>query len=155
MKNKFYLTCKEYVDKFENKKISLDKFYLKKRYPTNTNRKILYIKNYMFPINFFVDEMLLSKFKSKKYKNINNFFGIKLNKLNLNSNNIEAFNIENFFKLIKPILINEIKKKNYVDNLGIDKKRTLRFLRANLLNEKDKWFLLRILNLILYINLNK
>ena len=109
----------------------------------------------MFPINFFVDEILLNKFKSKKYKNINNFFGTKLNKSNLNSNNIEAFNIENFFKLIRPILMNEIKKKNFVDNLGIDKKKTLRFLRENLLNEKDKWFLLRILNLILYVNSNR
>ena len=46
-----------------------------------------------------------------------------------------------------------MKLKKLFDNLGIDKKRTLRFLRANLLNEKDKWFLLRILNLILLYKL--
>lgn len=151
LKEDFYKICIIRQNQIKKKKIKLRQFYLKSRYPYNSNRKNNYLKNYIFPINFLVDENLYKNFLEdtsnyKKYFHVN----IKRTK----QNNVEAFNIDNFFKIIKPFLI---KNLNILSNyeIFIDVKKTIYFVKNNLLDKRDKWFLLRILNLILYINIIK
>ena len=64
---------------------------------------------------------------------------------------IDAFNIDNFFNKIKKILIKNLKKNN-LNRIFLDKQKTLKLLNENKITVRDKWFLLRILNLILYMN---
>ncbi len=147
LKKSFFKRCIQQQKKIKEKKIDLKNFYFESRYPRNTNRKNNYIKNYLFPINFLADEILYKNFLKRK-TNFETFFDIK--KKN-NHQLIDAFNIDNFFNKIKKILIKNL-KKNVLNKIFLDKQKTLKLLNENKITVRDKWFLLRILNLILYMN---
>ena len=99
-------------------KYDLHKFYTNFRYPRNTNRRNNYLKNYIFPINFFVDEQLYKSFKNNNKKE--NFFkNIKIKK---KINPVAAFDINSFFDSIKPILLENL-KENLTNLIYIDPKK--------------------------------
>ena len=158
IKNKFFLKSEIDRKKIKDTNFSLEDFYINKRYPKNTSRKYQFIKNYLFPINFFVDETLYKTYKKNrnrpKKSNLKFFENIVLKQelKTLKLKKIEAFNLKNFFKLVKPVLIKElniIKKEN---EFLIDKDKTLRIIKSDQVSTSDKWFLLRILNLLIYNN---
>ena len=110
--------------------------------------------SYIFPINFFTNQEL---FANKKTISNNNF--IKIFKINdyvkpIDIRLDDCFNVNIFFKFIKKRLIKEINTNNKLSNIGLNKKNIINSIITNELSERDKWFLLRILNLLIFLNKN-
>lgn len=139
---------------FKKKNFNSKIFYLKKRYPNNISRKNLMIMSYIFPINFFINQELFANKKTISNNNFTKIFKINDYVKPIDIRLDDCFNVNIFFKFIKKRLIKEINTNNKLSNIGLNKKNIINSIITNELSERDKWFLLRILNLLIFLNKN-
>ena len=108
----------------------------------------------LFPINFLTSQDLFDDKEKIKNENFMKIFEIT-NYIKPKSNRLDdAFDINNFFKLIEKRLIKEIDMHKNLFKIGLLKTDTINFINKKKLNISDKWFLLRILNLLIFLNKN-
>jgi hypothetical protein len=150
----FYQKQLNKVHKYNYDERLLNNFYLKERYSKNVTRKNNFIRQFLLPINFFANQNLyISYIKKNTYGTTRVDFqkNFEINSHCHKINKIDSFNIELFFKSFKKIIINSFKNKNFY-YLGIKQNNIINYINKNKINKRDCWFLLRILNLITYIN---
>lgn len=109
---------------------------------------------YLFPISFLTSQDLFNDNDKIKNENFTKIFEMT-NYIKPNSNYLaDAFDINKFFELIKKRLIKEIDINKKLFKIGLLKTDTINFINEKKLNISDKWFLLRILNLLIFLNKN-
>ena len=139
---------------FKKKNFDSKNFYLKDRYPNNISRKNRVLMAYLFPISFLTSQDLFNDNDKIKNENFTKIFEMT-NYIKPNSNYLaDAFDINKFFELIKKRLIKEIDINKKLFKIGLLKTDTINFINEKKLNISDKWFLLRILNLLIFLNKN-
>ena len=148
-------------DKITKKKITvknLHSFYLNERYSKNITRKNAMIRNYIVPINFFVNPFIYKSYtkdfglKTRKKELLENFM---VNDINYEKKNLSStLDINEFLKASRKIFLKVIKDQK-LNLLLLNKKKILRYLLKKNYSNRDSWFLVRILNLILFLNQTK
>ncbi len=142
------------LSSFKKKSFDSKNFYLKDRYPNNISRKNKVLMTRLFPINFLTSQDLFDDKEKIKDDNFMKIFEIT-NYIKPKSNRLDdAFDINKFFKLIEKRLIKEIDMNKKLFKIGLLKTDTINFINKKKLNISDKWFLLRILNLLIFLNKN-
>ncbi len=169
-----YITPQETLKKFANKNFnfnifnkikkkkfsiqSLHNFYLNERYTKNISRKNTMIRNFITPINFFANPLLYKSyikefgFKTNHKKLLENFL---INDIDFEKKNLsQTQNINKFLKACREIFIKVLRNQK-INLIVLDKKKIIKYLLKKNYFKRDSWFLVRILNLILFLNQTK
>ena len=136
----------------------LNNFYLNERQSKNVSRRIQVAKEKMIPLNPFLNKDSYMNYKRVKKHNINDrqmLNNFKVLSFKKKSPSINYFEIDKFFKISRSILLELLLygKKLSCDAFKID--YLVSHIEKDNLSEKDKWFLARILNLLMYLNIRK
>ena len=63
-------------------------------------------------------------------------------------------NVRNMLHFNTMTILDKLQNAKNLDKINICKDKTINHLKKNNLTLRDKWFLLRVLNLVFYLNLN-